>query len=186
MNDLSIADERNVGINMVEVTQGDQAEVGEDRRRKEYQRLAYPKEEENLIEFIKRCQNMRTEVMLFPRCNAIFDRKAATNLEAVDKAKRKENWGTVRYDPRRGRGMVKFVTKGLEVFPIGGGVPTGICCALTDGLGAFCEIETAGIDPVDEGIASDIGTDPTLPLVEGIGLDTSMASLGLGLFGLFG
>ncbi|KAI5447939.1 hypothetical protein KIW84_015401 [Lathyrus oleraceus] len=101
MNDLSIADERNVGINMVEVTQGDQAEVGEDRRRKEYQRLAYPKEEENLIEFIKRCQKMRTEVMLCPRCSAIFDRKAATNLEAVDKANRKEHWGTTRYGPRR-------------------------------------------------------------------------------------
>ncbi|KAI5406930.1 hypothetical protein KIW84_053256 [Lathyrus oleraceus] len=94
MNDLSIVDEQNVGINMVEVTQGDQAEVGEDRRRKEYQRLAYPKEDENLIEFIKRCQRMKTEVMLCPRCSAIFDRKATTNLEAVDKAKRKENWGT--------------------------------------------------------------------------------------------
>ncbi|KAI5417175.1 hypothetical protein KIW84_041973 [Lathyrus oleraceus] len=72
-------------------SQRDQAEVGEDRRRKEYQRLAYPKEEENLVEFIERCQKMRTEVMLCPRCSAIFDRKAATNLEAVDKAKRKEN-----------------------------------------------------------------------------------------------
>ncbi|KAI5419334.1 hypothetical protein KIW84_043483 [Lathyrus oleraceus] len=101
MNDLSIADERNVGINMVEVSQGDKAEMGEDRRRMEYQRLAYPKEEENLIEFIKRCQKMRTGVMLCPRCSAIFDRKAATNLEAVDKPKKKENWGTTRYDPRR-------------------------------------------------------------------------------------
>ncbi|KAI5419806.1 hypothetical protein KIW84_043824 [Lathyrus oleraceus] len=73
------------------VSQRDQAEVGEDRRQKEYQRLAYPKEEENLVEFIKRCQKMRTEVMLCPRCSAIFDRKATTNLEAVDKAKRKEN-----------------------------------------------------------------------------------------------
>ncbi|KAI5405430.1 hypothetical protein KIW84_052280 [Lathyrus oleraceus] len=72
-------------------TSRDQAEVGEDRRRKEYQRLAYPKEEENLVEFIERCQKMRTEVMLCPCCSAIFDRKAATNLEAVDKAKRKEN-----------------------------------------------------------------------------------------------
>jgi hypothetical protein len=84
------------------------------------------------------------------------------------------------------RGMVKFVTKGLEAFPIGGGVPTGICCALMDGLGAFCDIETAGIDPVNEGTTSDTGTDPTFPPVEGIGLDTGMASFGLGLFGLFG
>ena len=75
--------------------------MDEDRRRKEHQRLAYPKEDENLVEFIERCQKKRTEVMLCPRCSAIFDRKAATNLEAVDKAKRKENWGTVRYDPRR-------------------------------------------------------------------------------------
>ncbi|KAI5436338.1 hypothetical protein KIW84_022711 [Lathyrus oleraceus] len=81
----------------------DQAEVGEDHRRKEHQRMAYPKEEENLIEFIKRCQRMKTEVMLCPRSSAIFDRKAATNLEAVDKAKRKENWGTARYDPRRNK-----------------------------------------------------------------------------------
>ncbi|KAI5440143.1 hypothetical protein KIW84_025477 [Lathyrus oleraceus] len=103
MNELSIADERNVGVNMVEVSQRDQAEVGEDRRRKEYQRLAYPKEEENLVEFIKRRQKMMTGVMLCPRCSAIFDRKAATNLEAVDNAKRKENWGTTRYDPRRSR-----------------------------------------------------------------------------------
>ncbi|KAI5431124.1 hypothetical protein KIW84_035331 [Lathyrus oleraceus] len=90
-------------------TSGDQAEVGEDWHRKEYQRLAYPKEEENLIEFIKRCQKMRTEVMLCPRCSAIFDRKAATNLEAVDKAKRKENWGTTRYDPRRRCGSRRWV-----------------------------------------------------------------------------
>ncbi|KAI5447141.1 hypothetical protein KIW84_014845 [Lathyrus oleraceus] len=38
-----------------------------------------------------------------------------------------------------------------------------------DGLGAFCDIETAGIDPVNEGITSDTGTDPTFPPVEGIG-----------------
>ncbi|KAI5435506.1 hypothetical protein KIW84_022072 [Lathyrus oleraceus] len=101
MNELSIADERNVGVNMVEISQKDQAEEGEDRRRKEYQRLAYPREEENLMEFIKRCQRMKSEVMLCPRCSAVFDRKATTNLEAVDKTKRKENWGTVRYDPRR-------------------------------------------------------------------------------------
>ncbi|KAI5419448.1 hypothetical protein KIW84_043577 [Lathyrus oleraceus] len=72
-----------------EVSQKNHAEVDEDRRREGYQRLAYPKEEENLVEFIKRCQKMRTEVMLCPRCSAIFDRKATTNLEAVDKAKRK-------------------------------------------------------------------------------------------------
>ncbi|KAI5430963.1 hypothetical protein KIW84_035200 [Lathyrus oleraceus] len=96
MNELSIVDERNVGVNMVEVSHRDQAEVGEDHRRKEYQRLAYPKEEENLVEFIKRCPKMRTEVMLCPCCSAIFDRKATTNLEAVDKAKRKENWRTIR------------------------------------------------------------------------------------------
>jgi hypothetical protein len=91
MNELSIADERNVGVNMMEISQRDQAEVGEDHRRKEHQRLAYPKEEENLIEFIMRCQRMKTEVMLCPHCSAIFDRKAATNLEAVGKAKRKKN-----------------------------------------------------------------------------------------------
>ncbi|KAI5442393.1 hypothetical protein KIW84_011459 [Lathyrus oleraceus] len=101
MNKLSIADGRNVGVNMVEVSQRNQAEVDEDRRRKEYQRLAYPKEEENLVEFIKRCQKIRTEVMLCPRCSAIFDMKATTNLEVVDKAKRKENWGTTGYDPRK-------------------------------------------------------------------------------------
>ena len=85
-----------------------------------------------------------------------------------------------------GGGMVKFVTKGLEVFPTGGGVPTGICCALKDELGAFCDIETAGIDPVDEGTASDTGTDPILPSVEGTGLDTGMDSLGLfGWFAIF-
>ena len=81
---------------------------------------------------------------------------------------------------------MKFVKKGLEVFPTGGGVPTGICCALKDELGAFCDIETAGIDPVDEGTASDTGTDPILPSVEGAGLDTGMASFGLfGWFAIF-
>lgn len=67
MNKLSIADEQNVGVNMVEVSQRNQAQVDEDNRREEYQRLTYPKEEENLAEFIKRCQNMGTEVMLCPR-----------------------------------------------------------------------------------------------------------------------
>ena len=81
---------------------------------------------------------------------------------------------------------MKFVTKGLEVFPTGGGVPMGICCALKDELGAFCDIETAGIDPADEGTTSDTGTDPILPSVEGTGLDTGMDSLGLfGWFAIF-
>ncbi|KAI5443932.1 hypothetical protein KIW84_012528 [Lathyrus oleraceus] len=101
MNKLSIADGRNVGVNMVEVSQRNQAEVDEDRRQEGYQRLAYPKEEENLAEFIERCQKMRTEVMLCPCCSAIFARKAATDLEAVDKARRKGNWGTTGYDPRK-------------------------------------------------------------------------------------
>ena len=47
-------------------------------------------------------------------------------------------------------------------------------------------VKNACIHPVDEGAASDTRTDPTIPPVEGIGLDTGMASLGLGLFGLFG
>ena len=85
-----------------------------------------------------------------------------------------------------GGGKVKFVKKGLEVFPTGGGVPTGICCALKDELGALCDIETAGIDPVDEGTASDTGTDPILPSVEGTGLDIGMDSFGLfGWFAIF-
>lgn len=83
-----------MGINMVKLTQKTtEMEVDEESlRQEEYNKMAYPKQEEGLVEFLQRCQRKRLEVMLCPRCNSVFDRKVMENLEGVRHAKKGRNW----------------------------------------------------------------------------------------------
>ena len=43
----------------------------------------YPKSGEDLVDFLHRCKIEDSEVMLCPRCSAVFDMKAAKSLEEV-------------------------------------------------------------------------------------------------------
>jgi len=42
---------------------------------------AYPKAEEDLIDFLNRCKISNTNAMLCPRCSAVFDKEAAKSIE---------------------------------------------------------------------------------------------------------
>jgi len=55
--------------------------------------VAYPRVEEDLIDFLNRCKISNTNVMLCPRCNAIFDKEAAKFVEGFQpQSKRKGGW----------------------------------------------------------------------------------------------
>jgi len=43
--------------------------------------VAYPKAEEDLIDFLNRCKISNTNAMLCPRCNAVFNKEAAKSVE---------------------------------------------------------------------------------------------------------
>lgn len=44
-------------------------------------KTAYPTTNEELVDFLNRCKLKGSEVMLCPRCNTVFDRKASEGLE---------------------------------------------------------------------------------------------------------
>lgn len=89
---LDITKGASVGVNMVEMAQNIAMEVDEESlRQEEYNKLAYPKQEEGLVEFLHRCHRKISKVMLYPRCNSIFDRKVAENLEGVRLTKKGRN-----------------------------------------------------------------------------------------------
>jgi len=60
--------------------QSDNAMVTEDQF-EEKMRVAYPRAEEDLINFLNRCKISNTNVMLCPRCSAVFDKEAAKFVE---------------------------------------------------------------------------------------------------------
>lgn len=86
-HNLGITEDVNMEVNMIEVTQETSMEVDDERQQEEYNKLAFLKEEENLMDFFHRCQGNKSEVMLCPRCSVVFDKKAAYNLEGTRKAK---------------------------------------------------------------------------------------------------
>ncbi|XP_045797576.1 uncharacterized protein LOC123891716 [Trifolium pratense] len=59
----------------------------------EKMKVVYPRAEEELIDFLQRCKLNKSEVMLCPRCSAVFDKKA---IEGLNKfilfMRNKENW----------------------------------------------------------------------------------------------
>jgi len=59
----------------------------------EKMKVAYPKAEEDLIEFLKRCKISNTDAMLCPKCSAVFDKEAAKSVEGFrPQSKRKGKW----------------------------------------------------------------------------------------------
>ena len=56
-------------------------------------KIAYPKSEEDLIDFLNRCKISNTNVMLCPRCSAMFDKEVAMSVEGFQpQPKRKGGW----------------------------------------------------------------------------------------------
>lgn len=55
-------------------------------------RVAYPKSDESLVEFLLRCQKKKFEVMLCPRYSLVFDKKVSKNIERVSIATHRRNW----------------------------------------------------------------------------------------------
>lgn len=58
-------------------------EVDNECRREEYNKIAFPKEDKTLSDFLRRCQKKQSEVMLCLRCSDVFDKKETQNLEGV-------------------------------------------------------------------------------------------------------
>ena len=87
MQKLNIAGKSNVKINMVEVSE---PKASEDAiRQEEINKIAFPKENENLADFLQRCQNKKSEVMLCPRCSSIFDKKVVEHIQSMRAEKKK-------------------------------------------------------------------------------------------------
>ena len=70
-------------VNMVVVSREVSMEVDDEDKQEEYNKVVFPQEEETLSDFLRRCQKKKSEVMLCPKCSAVFDKKAAQNLEGV-------------------------------------------------------------------------------------------------------
>jgi len=47
----------------------------------EKMKVAYPKDEEDLIDFLNICKISNFATMLCPRCSVVFDKEAAKNIE---------------------------------------------------------------------------------------------------------
>jgi len=82
-----------VGAEMVtEDHQFDNAVVTEDQFA-EKMTVAYPRAEEDLIDFLNRCKISNTNVMLCPRCSAVFGKEVAKSVEGFQpQSKRKGGW----------------------------------------------------------------------------------------------
>ena len=70
-------------------------------RQEQANKTAFPRENENLADFLQRCQKKKSEVMLCPRCSSIFDKKAAEHIQGVRAANKRRENVDLRHDPRR-------------------------------------------------------------------------------------
>ena len=87
MQKMNLAAKSNMQVNVVEVSG---ARVSEETlRQEEVNKIAFPKEDENLADFLHRCQKKKSEVMLCPRCSSIFDKKAAEHIQVMRTVKEK-------------------------------------------------------------------------------------------------
>jgi hypothetical protein len=91
---------------MVEATEVTNVQV-EEILKEEYaekMKVVYPQAEEELIDFLNRCKLNNKEVMLCPRCSAVFDKEAAEGLRNYKPfASQKGKWQNQR--PDKGKGV---------------------------------------------------------------------------------
>ena len=72
--------------------QSTNALITEDQLTKKME-VAYPKAEEDLIDFLNRCTISNTNAMLCPRCSAVFDKEAAKFVKGfLPHTERKSRW----------------------------------------------------------------------------------------------
>lgn len=77
---IRIFDNPNMEVNIVSLNE----EVKEANQHKEDQmKIAYPREDENLVYFLYWSQKKKCEVMLGPRCSSVYDKKTVENIERV-------------------------------------------------------------------------------------------------------
>jgi len=56
-------------------------------------KVAYPTSEYDLIDFLRRCKISNSKTMICPRCSAVFDKEAASNIVGFrPQSKRKGKW----------------------------------------------------------------------------------------------
>jgi len=81
------------GVEMVtEDHQSENATFTEDQFAEKI-KVAYPKAEKDLIDFLNRCNISNTNAMLCPRCSAVFDKEAAKYVEGFQsQTKRRGGW----------------------------------------------------------------------------------------------
>src|ERR1044072_7096500 len=80
-----------VDIMMVEIEEEVKSKILEvtEQEYEEKTQAVYPQAGEYLVDFLHRCKIEDSKVMLCPRCNAVFDKKAAKSLEQVQVQKPK-------------------------------------------------------------------------------------------------
>lgn len=61
---LDITEDIHMEVNMVELSREVSMEVDDECRQEEYNKVAFPQEEETLSDFLQRCQKKKLEVML--------------------------------------------------------------------------------------------------------------------------
>lgn len=74
---LDITEYVNMEVNRVEISPVTSMEVDNECRQEEYNKIAFPKEDETMSDFLRRCQKKQSKVILYPWCSAVFDKKAA-------------------------------------------------------------------------------------------------------------
>lgn len=82
---IRIVDGPKMQVNMVGL--GEDSNMREDKentlRSADQVKVAYPKKDESLVEFLHHCQRKKSKVTLCPRCSSAFDKKAVENIERV-------------------------------------------------------------------------------------------------------
>lgn len=93
---LKITDGANLEVNMVEVSKEREAKKENAQQSEKQVRVAYPKSDESLVEFLHRFQKKKSEVMMCPGCSSVFDKKVAENIERVRMASYRRKWRDTR------------------------------------------------------------------------------------------
>lgn len=70
-----------VAINMVKIIEDFDMAKFEDNENQI--KVVHPKAGERLVEFLHRCKTEDLEVMMYPRCNTVFDKKAAKKVKSA-------------------------------------------------------------------------------------------------------
>lgn len=79
-----------MAINMVEITED--FNMTEFENSENHIEVVFPKHDERLVKFLHRCKAEDLEVMLCPRCNAVFDKKAIKKDKSAQQEKKQDNW----------------------------------------------------------------------------------------------